>query len=461
MTKKPSYHLVLAIAIIALVIACNSEPKLQNTQIEQQRSLERENGLQIWWDKGYIAEEDEILQQIVDNWQQKSGEKAKLSFYVADEIAQKTQRAIKAGNPPDVLFSSRAEYPLLALQGELADVSDVIEPVEQSYTDTARKSAYLYNNVEKKYSYYSVPLHQATIHIFYWRDLLERVEKKPDDIPLEWNEFWDFWRDVHTSIYQKQPEIYGLGMPFSIEASDTYYLFEQILEAYNVQILDDSGNLAIDNPKVREGIINCLQWYADFYLQDYVPSDAINWLDPDNNRNFLNHNVVMTPNPTLSIATALRSDKKTYLNKLGTMEFPHKPDGDRLKHLVSVRQAAILNTAKNRELAKDFLSYLIQPEVINNYLKSAGGRYLPAIIPAIQDSFWTNPQDLHISTATKTLTKGQTRLFYSVQNPIYSSVLEENVWGLALNRIIVDGVSPEQAADEAIARIETIFSEWK
>ena len=33
--------------------------------------------------------------------------------------------------------------------------------------------------------------------------------------------------------------------------------------------------------------------------------------------------------------------------------------------------------------------------------------------------------------------------------------------GKALERIIVHGVSPEQAADEAIARIKEIFDEWQ
>lgn len=168
----------------------------------------------------------------------------------------------------------------------------------------------------------------------------------------------------------------------------------------------------------------------------------------------------MTANPTLSIATALLENKKAYLNNLGTMEFPHKPDGSPISHIVSIRQAVILAKAKNQNIAKDFLAYLIQPEVINNYLKSAGGRYLPVITTAKKDSFWTNPQDPHVSTATKTLTEGSTKLFYSAQNPRYSSVLEQNVWGQALNRIVVDKISPQQAGDEAIAQIKQIFTQW-
>jgi multiple sugar transport system substrate-binding protein len=227
MTKKLIRYFALATATIMLVVACNSDTDLTITQVEQLPSSTEANVLQIWWDKGYIAEEDEILQQIVGNWQQQSGEKAEIKFYTPDEIAQRTQRAIQAGNPPDLLFSSRAEYPLLAWQGKLADVSDAIEPVEQLYTDSARKAAYLYNNVAKKHSYYSVPLHQGTIHIFYWQDLLEKVGKNARDIPHSWDEFWEFWKTVQRQLQKEKQDIYGLGIPLSVAASDTYYLFEQ------------------------------------------------------------------------------------------------------------------------------------------------------------------------------------------------------------------------------------------
>ncbi|MBE9046007.1 carbohydrate ABC transporter substrate-binding protein [Pleurocapsales cyanobacterium LEGE 10410] len=460
MTKKLLSYFALVIITLMLVIACNSDTRLQHDEVAT-RSPTNTDVLQIWWDKGYILKEDEAIHQIVDAWQQKSNQKAEVKFYTADEITQKTRRAIQAGNPPDVLFSSRAEYPLLAWQGKLADVSSVVEPVEQLYTTTSRTAAYLYNNVEEKRSYYSVPLHQGTIHIFYWQDLLNRVGKDTKDIPQDWDKFWEFWKTIQLQLQPEQPDIYALGIPYSQEASDTYYLFEQILEAYNVAIFDDLGNLQIDKENVRQGIVDCLEWYADFYERGYIPSSALNWLDPDNNREFLNRKVVMTPNPTLSIAIALNENREVSANNLGMMEFPNKPDGNPIRHLVSVRQAVVLADAKNQKTAQDFLTFLIQPEVIGNYLKSAGGRYLPAIKAARQDSFWTNPQNLPVATATKTLTQSATRLFYSARYPAYSLVLEQNIWGQALNSIVVDKISPEQAADEAIAQIKQIFAEWE
>jgi ABC-type glycerol-3-phosphate transport system substrate-binding protein len=41
----------------------------------------------------------------------------------------------------------------------------------------------------------------------------------------------------------------------------------------------------------------------------------------------------------------------------------------------------------------------------------------------------------------------------------HAKVSEEHVWAKAIQRVAADGISPEQAVDEAIARIKQILSE--
>lgn len=464
MNKKLLNYCTLAIAAVLLVVACNSDTQLQNDKISRSRSPNNANVLQIWWDKGYYPQEDEALRHVVDNWEQKTGNRAKLSFYTNDELSQKTQRAIQAGTPPDVLMNDGSDRTVgsLAWNDKLADVSEVIEPTKDIFDSTMLSSAYLYNNVEEKESYYAIPIHVSIPHIFYWRDLLQQIGKNDADIPPDWEGFWQFWQQAQQQLQtQLEPEIYGVGLPLSEAAADTYEIFEQVLEAYNVRIVDDKGNLQLSNPQVRQGIIDCLGWYANFYLQGFVPPDAINWLNPDNNRSLLNYQVIMTPNNSLSIPAALGRDSDAYQNKLATIGYPNKPDGTAMKYIALVRQAIVLKDAPNQKLAREFLAYLIQPEVIGDYLKAAGGRFSPVNHKSwTEDPFWTDSSDPHISTAVKPLIEGQTRLSYTALNPAYSLVLQEGIWGQALNSIAVDKISPEQAADKAIAQIEEIFAQW-
>jgi multiple sugar transport system substrate-binding protein len=473
MIKKLLGYCAIAIAISILVIACNSDTQLNTTQVDKSRSPTEDKVLQIWWDKGYYPEEDEALRNVVKNWEQKTGNRAKISFYTNDELFLKTERAIKAGNPPDVLMNDAADRffnPKLAWDGRLADVSDVINPIKDAYSKTVLDTVYYYNNQEKRRSYYAVPIYIGIPHIFYWRDLLQQAGKSDSanaqlsdrDIPQDWDSFWQFWQQVPKKLpTQEKQKIYGIGLPMSVEAADTDDIFEQILEAYNVEILNSKGELQVNNPQVRQGIINCIDWYTKFYLQGNVPPDALNWYNPDNNRSFINRFVAMTPNQSLSIPAAVKQDKDVYYQKMVTTGYPHKPNGKPMRYIAMIRQAIILADSNKQELAKDFLSYFNQPEVLSTYIKATGGRYLPVNKKVLADPFWTDPADPHISTAVKPFLEGKMRLPYTVLNPAYSLVLKNSVWGNAIAKVVSDKISPEQAGDEAISKIKQIFTEWE
>jgi multiple sugar transport system substrate-binding protein len=38
-------------------------------------------------------------------------------------------------------------------------------------------------------------------------------------------------------------------------------------------------------------------------------------------------------------------------------------------------------------------------------------------------------------------------------------VFQDHVWGNAVHRVVADGISPEQAVDDALARLKQILSE--
>lgn len=449
-----------------LIVSCSPNFPKDQSPIYKSHTRTNTTELNIWWEKGFHIREDEAFRQIVNDWQQKTGNPVKVSFYPTNELSEKITRVVRSGNLPDLIMSQKANptlYPHLAWQNKLQDVSDVIEPVKDLYPQDVLQAVTYFNSVTGKSSYYGIPVHQATIFIFYWQKLLSLVGLSSEDIPQDWDGFWQFWQSAQSQLkIQKNKDIYGLGLTFSANGSDDMYLlFEQILEAYDVNLIDEAGELSIHRPEVRQGIIKCLDWYSQFYLQGFVPADAVNWLNTDNNRNLLNRIVLMTPNVTLSIPGAVHQDKETYHKGLGITEFPHKPSGQPMRYIIMVKQAVILADSPQIELAKDFMRYFIQPEVTIQYLQASGNRNQPVQNPIWQNPIWQETQDPYLKTASKILATGKTRLLYTSNNPAYSQVLEENIWGKSLNRIVIDGISPEQAADEAISRIQEIFTEWK
>ncbi|MGL5509113.1 MAG: extracellular solute-binding protein, partial [Microcoleaceae cyanobacterium] len=220
------------------------------------------------------------------------------------------------------------------------------------------------------------------------------------------------------------------------------------------------GNLLVDQPQVKQGILKTLTWLTDFYTAGNIPPKAVNWLNADNNSAFLNKNVVMTVNPSLSIPGSQKEDGEVYNKQMVTMGFPTNVEGEKTTYYVTVKQAIVFANSPHQAEAKDFLAYLIKPENLSAYVKGSQGRYFPVMNQLWQDPFWRNPQDTHVYTVSQIFQNSPTRPFNQVINPAYSQVATENIWGQMLKQVLVAKQTPEQAVNIAIARIRGIFQQW-
>jgi len=468
--RKSAFKLILLFFLFFGLATCSSNAP-QNLMVN---SRPQENtSFRIWWSQGFLPEENEVVARLINQWEKESGKKAELRLIPLSSIDAETQKSLNDGNPPDVLYSATAEtnlIPSLAWKNQLADVSDLIKPIKNLYSPTALEAVYFQNNISQKRSYYSVPIGQQATHLFYWRNILQETGLNEQEIPTNWNDFWKFWQEAQDRLRQNgKSDIYSLGLTMSALGTDTFLIFQEFLEAYDVKIVDQNGNLLLKNPGNREGIIKALKDYTDLYKAGYVPPGAVEWKDSGNNVSFLESQSLMTANGTLSIPLSQKLEQNQYnkmstdlyLNKMVTRGWPEKPGGGEITSILGVKQIVIFEASQHKEEAKSFLAYLLKPENLNQFLKEGGkGRIIPVMPKLLQDSYWNNPTDPHIPVAIKQL-NGLTRPGYEVFNPAYSEVLAQNIWSKAILSIIKDGVSPEQAADQTIKKIEEIFAQWQ
>ena len=423
----------------------------------------KSDSVRIWWSQGFYPEETEALRRLIDQWQTDSGLPVELTLYSEGDILKEAERAISAGNPPDILYSHDADLtfiPKLAWDNQLADVSDVIKPIESEYGPTVLNGIKYLNQTTGQRNYYAVPITQTTNHIHYWQPLLDSINQNAENIPEDWDGFWQFWADGQEPIRALgQPNFYSMGLPMSASASDTFFIFEQFLEAFNVRLLSNTGELQLDTTQVREGIIRAIEAYTEFYQEKYVPPEAVDWGNADNNVTFLSRSTLMTVNPTLSIPGSQRQDKFTYEEQLVTTPWPNKPNGDPMTSLVSIKQVVIFESSQYKQEAKKFLSYLIQPENLKRYIQGSQGRFFPLTADLLQDPFWQDSTDPHILAASQQFYR--TRPFGQALNPAYSEVQKQNIWGRTIADVVGENVSVEAATDKAIEQIKAIFQEWQ
>jgi multiple sugar transport system substrate-binding protein len=86
---------------------------------------------------------------------------------------------------------------------------------------------------------------------------------------------------------------------------------------------------------------------------------------------------------------------------------------------------------------------------------------LPSIPALLEQPFWLDPSDPHRMAAVMQAESRPPAHDYTAASGDlgHDQIYNERVWAKAINRIVTEGISPEQAVDEAIVRIKQILAE--
>ena len=405
--------------------------------------------------RGHIGQKD------LCRLQKASGNTIEYSIIPFAPERQKIISAVTSGEVPDLFQNNPGEIiALFAWDDKLVDVSDIVDTQREEYTETALLSAYCYNNVTKKRSYYGVPYNQNVFTNHIWRPLVEKAGYKIEDIPKTWDAFYDFFKGVQKKLREQSVRnVYGLGFQVTTNGVDPNSTFNYFLIANGGQnIVTKDGKLHLDDPQVKEAAVKALTYPTTAYKEGFVPPSAINWNDADDNNAFHAKTIVMDLDGSISTEVALFNKKEEY-DDIVTMGLPMSNDGKPVPSQARTTCGLIPKGAKNVTVAKEFLKYLIQPKVVNEYLKVGLGRNVPCM-PSIAkgDPWWFD--DPHRKAYTTQALLGPTMADYWAFNPAYAQVQNEHVWPTAWADIMKGGMSPEAAAEKAFKRVEEIFAKY-
>jgi multiple sugar transport system substrate-binding protein len=191
-----------------------------------------------------------------------------------------------------------------------------------------------------------------------------------------------------------------------------------------------------------------------------VSPSAINWNDADDNNAFHAKLMVMDVDGTLSTEVAMKAQHPEWYSKdivSHGIGYPNDNTGKPVPSIVGVTQGLIPKGAKNVDVAKDFLKFLIQPQVNNERLKTGLGRNVPCMPSIVKNDHWWF-DDPHRSAYTTQCLVGPTSPQFWAFNPAYAQVQNEHVWMQGWMDIIQNGMTPQAAAEKAFKRVEEIFA---
>jgi multiple sugar transport system substrate-binding protein len=421
----------------------------------------------VWWDEGYYAQEDEAVREIIAAFEQKTGKQVEVTFHPLDEHPDKISAALEAGQPPDFAFGFwlTSYAPQWALEDRLVDLSDTIGHLSDLFDPAQLDRATLLNATTGRRALYGLPIGQITHLTHVWKSLLEEAGFTLEDIPRDWEAYWSFWCDqVQPAVRQAlgRDDVWGVGLPMSVEAADTENVFDQFVTAYGADYVTPDGRLVIDQPEIRQALITALDSYTAIYRKGCTPPDSVTWGDRGNNERFLAQAVVMTPNLSLSIPNALKRERPDdYYKNTATIEWPLGPSGESFPIITDIHFAPVFSDGANVATAKDFVRFLVAEGWLGHYLNFSGERMLPSMPGLFEQPFWLDPSDPHrMAAVMQAASRGAAYDYTTVSGDLrHQRVWNERIWAKAVHRVAAEGISPEQAVDEAFARIKEILSE--
>jgi multiple sugar transport system substrate-binding protein len=420
----------------------------------------------LWWTQGFVKEEDNTFKRIVADYEKASGNKLDYSLVPFGPLGQKVISALTSGDVPDLISYDGAQARVLpqnAWIDRAVDMTDVVKTQEAHYHPTALLAAQYYNNIEKRRTFYFAPYKTAVLPFHVWNSLVEKAGYEISDAPKTWDAFWDFFKPMQKKLRdQGMRGLYALGMqPTTTGPADGNNMFYHFLVANGGnRMVTPDGVPHLDDPQVKEAVIKSLAYITTAYKEGYVPPGALSWNDADDNNAFHAKQLLMNLDGTISTEVALYHKKEQY-DDIVTLGLPRDNAGKQMPALLGVIGAFIPKGAKNVEVAKDFLKYVIQPKVVNEYLKSGLGRFLPPMPElAKNDPFWLDPADPHRVAYTTEGVLEPTVPYFPVFNPGVAEANAQQIWGAAEADVIREAMTPEAAADKALRRMGAILAKY-
>jgi len=420
----------------------------------------------VLWVQGFVKEEDEAFKNVVAAYEKASGNKIEYSLIPFGPAMQKIVAGLTSGDTPDIMMHDIAEQavvPQNAWNDKLVELGDIVDTQKSHYHPTALLASQYYNNVTKQRRVYYVPVKTAVLPFHIWGSLVEKAGYKLSDAPQTWDAFWDFFKPMQKKLRETQRNMYVHGLqPTTNGPADGNNTFHHFMIANGGNgIVTPDGQPHLDDPQVKESVIKALTYITTSFKEGYVPPGALSWSDADDNNAFHAKAILMDLDGTISPEVSLLSTgKKAEYDDVITMGLVNDNSGKPMPALLGASGAFIAKSAKNVPVAKDFLRYLIQPQVVNQYLKTGLGRWLPPYPDVVkEDPFWLK-QDPHRTAYATEGMLGLTAPNYPSFNPGYAECNAQQIWGIAAADVIKDGMTVQAAADKALKRMGTILAKY-
>lgn len=365
----------------------------------------------------------------------------------------KLQAGVQAMMPFDMLDDispGPGQYIALNL---LTDVTDFVKQLTDAY---GAAMPILPAGLTKDGKYYAVPFFTSSDAWFLRKDKCAAKGIDPATIDT-----YEKARDAALAINDPANRFYGWGFsPYA--AGDAAQLITHVVHSYGGGIQDKAGTkVTWNSPETVAAITFLSDIYTNPKYKPMLPPGYESWDGSGNNMAWLNGTIGMTANAFTLYAKA-HDDKNPVFEQTYVLQRPKGPAtmsgalrGGQLGYF------AIPKGAKNADLMKETIKYIMQPEQWSQVAAKGGGLILPAFESQWKNEFFKSDPNFTTLEAQVRDASGYNQYYYPGPiTPGVDGVLAQKVLENMMSEIIQKNVKVSDAVKTADDQIRKIFEQF-
>jgi multiple sugar transport system substrate-binding protein len=322
----------------------------------------------------------------VKKFTEKTGIQVRVDNEGWEDVRPKAAVAANTGAGPDIILSTNDDANLYP--EKLVDVTDLCNYLGKKYGGWyAGCEAYLRPDGKK---WIGVPLGTAGSMMVYRTSQLKAAGF--DSFPKDTAGFLSMMKALHA---KGTPGGLALG-----NATGDGLWTNWLMWAFGGKLVDKNNKVVIDSPETQKALEYGKELYATF-----VPG-TLSWLDPNNNKAFLDNQISVTNNGISIYYAASHSAEpklKEMAQDINHASFPIGPVGTPTESHLFFNQM-VMKYTKYPQAAKEFLRFMMEWDQFDPWLSAAGGYISHPLAGYEKSKVWTvDPKHTPYRDATKNM----------------------------------------------------------
>ncbi|MEM7026197.1 MAG: extracellular solute-binding protein, partial [Pseudomonadota bacterium] len=405
----------------------------------------------------YFEQAQNLFRQIVTDFAEANNAELDISTTNPEAFGDflgKMTAAVRAGEPPDIAYTSNVSIAQMQLLGLVEDVSDVVEEAVSRYGGIMKGiNAEKLGQFDGKWA--GIPFIAGTPGYFIRGDKL--AEKGIDPQSLD---SYDKRRDAALAMSDPDGEMWGWGLTTN-QSGDGYGFIINLIQAFGGHYTDPSGmKVTFDSPET----VQAFEWLKETYDRSgkygpMLPPGVESWGDISNNEAYLAGNIGYTHN-AFSVYAQAKRDQNPIFKDIVLLTAPKANNGDSRDGGDTNGWLTIFKGAPNVDLAKELALDLLAPTNFTKMSSLAGGLFMPAY-----ENLWT--EELIAADPNFEIIKQQVSVsdpflgpsWPASPNAAIDAIRPQGVIEQAVGNVIAGRMTPAEAVSDANQKMVDIFEE--